>query len=126
MQVGIAALDATLVARVAATQLHGRRYAVVAIAVGEAFPEGALAGVAAYWGCVRQEGAGWEPPPAGWHTLPGASYSAGMLPLKHHAPTPHQAIHPSACLPASPARTHICHLKFHWRRNQKTSYVRTR
>lgn len=85
MQVGIKSLDATLVARVAAVQLGGKRYAVAAIAVGEAFPEGGLGGVALYWGCVRHEGAGWEPPPAGWHTVPDASYGAGA---RHGASEP--------------------------------------
>ena len=50
---------------------------MAAMAAGEAFPEDALRGLAAHWGCVRHEGAGWEPPPPGWHTLPDASFGAG-------------------------------------------------
>lgn len=79
MQVGIQFLDATLVARVAAVQLHGKRYAAASLAVGEAFPEGAFADVALHWGCARHKGGGWEPPPAGWHTVPDASFGAGAL-----------------------------------------------
>ncbi len=60
---------------------------MAAMAVGEAFPEDALRGIAAHWGCVRHEGAGWEPPPPGWHTLPDASFGAGAhikRPLRNH------------------------------------------
>ena len=77
MQVGIKGIEAALAARVAAVQLGSRRYVAASIAVGEAFPEGALAGVALYWGCARHEGGGWEPPPAGWHTVPDVSFGAG-------------------------------------------------
>ena len=50
---------------------------MAAMAASEGFPEGALSGITAHWGCVRREGAGWEPPPPGWHTLPDASFGAG-------------------------------------------------
>ncbi len=51
---------------------------MAAMAASEGFPEGALRGITAHWGCVRREGAGWEPPPSGWHTLPDASFGAGV------------------------------------------------
>ena len=48
-----------------------------ALAAGERQPEGNLAGLTLHWGCVRHEGEGWGPPPAGWHTIPDRSFGAG-------------------------------------------------
>ncbi|KAK9830544.1 hypothetical protein WJX72_012386 [[Myrmecia] bisecta] len=65
------------VARLAAALVGGKRYAVVCLAVGEQLPEGRLEGTLLHWGCAWHAGSGWEPPPAGWHTDPNVSYSAG-------------------------------------------------
>ena len=32
---------------------------------------------ALHWGCIRQNGRYWEPPPPGWHTIPAESKDAG-------------------------------------------------
>ena len=48
-----------------------------ALVAGERRPEGSLAGLTLHWGCVRHEGEGWGPPPAGWHTIPDKSFGAG-------------------------------------------------
>ncbi|CAL8469831.1 g9373 [Coccomyxa elongata] len=73
----------TLVVRVAAALIGGRPYVVAALAAGgpeedaEGGPQVGLAGVTMHWGCVAREGDGWAPPPAGWHTIPDKSFSAG-------------------------------------------------
>ena len=57
-----------------------------ALAAGERRPAGSLAGLTLHWGCVRHEGEGWGPPPAGWHTIPDRSFGAGdtWQPTQYH------------------------------------------
>lgn len=53
------------------------------MAAGEREPQGNIAGLTLHWGCVRHEGEGWEPPPAGWHTVPDRSFGAGAAALHY-------------------------------------------
>ena len=81
MELGISGLhEAVMVAHVAAVSLKGRHYGVVAMAAGEqgrTEEVGGLSGLTLHWGCAGHEGQGWAPPPAGWHTVPARSFSAG-------------------------------------------------
>ena len=56
---------------------HAAMMVQAVLAAGERRPEGSLAGLTLHWGCVRHEGEGWGPPPAGWHTIPDRSFGAG-------------------------------------------------
>ncbi|KAK9838302.1 hypothetical protein WJX81_003198 [Elliptochloris bilobata] len=90
-EAGLAGLPGgSLVAHTASATLAGRRYALLAIATGEAFPAGGLAGAVLHWGCAMPgPTAGWHPPPAGWHTLPPVSHPAGrawQTPFGAYAP----------------------------------------
>jgi hypothetical protein len=82
MELGISGVhEGALVAHVAAVTVAGRHYGVVALAAGEkgrTDGEGGLKGLALHWGCAAHEGQGWAPPPAGWHTIPARSFSAGL------------------------------------------------
>ncbi len=63
------------------------------MAAGERQPEGNLAGLMLHWGCVRHEGEGWGPPPAGWHTVPDRSFGAGDSHGPFTAFTSHSALY---------------------------------
>ncbi len=81
MELGISGVhDGALVAHVAAVTVAGRHYGVVALAAGEkgrTDGDGSLNALTLHWGCAGHEGQGWAPPPAGWHTVPARSFSAG-------------------------------------------------
>ncbi|CAK0757182.1 hypothetical protein CVIRNUC_002519 [Coccomyxa viridis] len=81
--------DCSVVAHTALACVSDRQYAVAVLAAGERRPEGRLAGLTLHWGCVRHEGEGWGPPPAGWHTIPDRSFGAGkawQTPFGMYAP----------------------------------------
>ena len=77
-EVGISGIaEADLIAHRALVVVGGRKYVVIAIVVGERFPEGALEGTVMHWGCSGSSGGKWLPPPSGWHTIPPISRPAG-------------------------------------------------
>jgi hypothetical protein len=92
--VGIAGVgDAVLIAHSALAVADGKKYVVTAIVVGERFPEGALEGTVLHWGCSGSKGGSWQPPPAGWHTLPPISRPAGRASLSSTIRSPFRGVH---------------------------------
>eukprot|EP00891_Asterochloris_glomerata_P000265 jgi/Astpho2/265/Aster-x0911 len=91
--------EAWLIAQIAAVRVENRQYAVVAIAASDGLALGELQKAALHWGCTRQNGRYWEPPPPGWHTIPAESKDAGrawQTPLGSY--TPASAAHPASGL----------------------------
>lgn len=77
-EVGISGVqDAALVAHSVKVNMDGKPYHLLAIVIGEGFPNGALEGTALHWACSGAGNKGWQPPPHGWHTLPPISKPAG-------------------------------------------------
>lgn len=70
-------LDGQLVALVAPCREGGRLTAVVAVAVAEAFPTGALDGAQLHWAAAPGPHRGWGGVPGGWQTEPADTRDAG-------------------------------------------------
>jgi len=77
-------LDGWVSASTTLAEEGGQRYAVVALAVAESFPDGILEGVVAHWAVAGHDQKGtWESPPKGWISEPAHFDAAGasLLPF---------------------------------------------
>ncbi|KAL3137436.1 COP9 signalosome complex subunit 8 [Trebouxia sp. C0010 RCD-2024] len=73
----IQSIDGSLVSHEALCKDGDRHFAVISIACGEAFDDGALDESFLHWACTPRQGGPWEGPPPGWTTEPDSSLDAG-------------------------------------------------
>lgn len=66
-----------MVYRLAAAELDGERYAVVALGISNPFLFDNLRSLIMHWGVTEGVDAAWAQPPKGWHSSPGVSTPAG-------------------------------------------------
>ena len=73
----IQTVDGSLVSRETLCKEGDKHFAVISIACGEAFDDGALDDSSLHWACTPRQGGPWEGPPPGWMTDPSNSLDAG-------------------------------------------------
>ena len=73
----IQSIDGSLVSHETLCKEGDRHFAVISIACGEAFDDGALDESSLHWACTPRQGGPWEGPPPGWRTDPSNSQDAG-------------------------------------------------
>ena len=76
----IQSIDGSLVSHETLCKEGDMHFAVISIACGEAFDDGALDESSLHWACTPRQGGPWEGPPPGWTTDPSNSQDAGMFP----------------------------------------------
>jgi hypothetical protein len=62
-----------LMYQLAAAEVAGAKYAVVALGIANPFLFDNLRSLLLHWGCTEGANAGWAQPAKGWHTSPGVS-----------------------------------------------------
>ena len=78
----IQSIDGSLVSHETICQEGDTHFAVISIACGESFDDGALDETSLHWAVAPGQGQPWKGPPPGWHTEPDSSEDAGLH--QHH------------------------------------------
>ena len=73
----IQSIDGSLVSHETLCKEADRHFAVISIACGEAFDDGALDESSLHWACTPRQGGPWEGPPPGWTSDASNSQDAG-------------------------------------------------
>lgn len=82
----IQSIDGSVVAHESVCKEGSQYFAIITMAAGEAFDDGALDETSLHWACTPRQGGPWQAPPPGWTTEPSNSHDAGggahQTPLK--------------------------------------------